>query len=127
MASLRRARGPVREDPQGDLFQHIVDEVTWYMRQHKVSRADLAQSMNVSPGRISQILSGDENLTLRTLGSVVTALGAEVAFTLRPVDDPVDLLDDADDELMSVESGGAPRSPGARRARRQGRAPGAVG
>ena len=88
------------------------------MRQHKVTRADLAQSMNVSPGRVSQILSGEENLTLRTLGSVVTALGAEVAFTLRPVDDPVDLLDDADgpdDDLTSAVSGAARRSPGARR------------
>ncbi len=118
MASPRRARGPVREDPPGDLFRHIVDEVTWYMRQHKVSRADLAQSMNVSPGRISQILSGEENLTLRTLGGVVTALGAEVEFTLRPMDDPVDLLDDADEhdaDVRSAAPGAARRSASARR------------
>lgn len=67
-----------------DLVRAVVDEVSWYMSQHKVSRAELAQSMGVSPGRVSQILSGDENLTLRTLSSVVSALGAEAAFTLRP-------------------------------------------
>ena len=67
-----------------DLVRAVVDEVSWYMSQHKVSRAELAQSMGVSPGRVSQILSGDENLTLRTLSSVVSALGAEATFTLRP-------------------------------------------
>lgn len=67
-----------------DLLRVMVDEVTWYMREHKVTRAELAQSMGVSPGRVSQILSGDENLTLRTLGSVIDALSAEIDVTLRP-------------------------------------------
>jgi transcriptional regulator with XRE-family HTH domain len=67
-----------------DLVRAVVDEVSWYMTQHKVSRAELAQSMGVSPGRVSQILSGDENLTLRTLSSVVSAVGAEATFSLRP-------------------------------------------
>jgi transcriptional regulator with XRE-family HTH domain len=56
------------------------------MSQHKISRADLAQSMGVSPGRVSQILSGDENLTLRTLSSVAAALGAEVEVILHAID-----------------------------------------
>ncbi|GLI01107.1 helix-turn-helix domain-containing protein [Phytohabitans aurantiacus] len=66
-----------------DLLRVIVDEVTWYMREHKITRAELASTMGVSPGRVSQILSGDENLTLRTLGSVIDALGAEIDLTLR--------------------------------------------
>ncbi|WP_219462843.1 helix-turn-helix domain-containing protein [Nonomuraea rhizosphaerae] len=66
----------------GALAQDAVDEITWYMREHKISRAELAASMKVSPGRVSQILSGDENLTLRTLGAVMTALGARMEFTL---------------------------------------------
>jgi transcriptional regulator with XRE-family HTH domain len=65
------------------------------MREHKISRADLAHSMGVSPGRVSQILSGDENLTLRTLSSVVCALGARVEVTLQPLDEPDEFLDDA--------------------------------
>jgi transcriptional regulator with XRE-family HTH domain len=113
MASSRKIRGPGRDDPPGDLCRQIIDEVTWHMRQHKVTRADLAQSMNVSPGRVSQILSGDENVTLRTLGSVVSALGAEVEFTLRPMGDPVELLDGAadggGDDLDGITSA-APRA-----------------
>ena len=72
------------EPPGRDLVRSVVDEVSWYMTEHKVSRADLAQAMGVSPGRVSQILSGDENLTLRTLSSVLTALGASVELALRP-------------------------------------------
>jgi plasmid maintenance system antidote protein VapI len=90
----RRHTGPRSgHDEAGDLSRLVVDEITWYMREHKVSRADLAQSMNVSPGRVSQILSGDENLTLRTVSSVLLALGAGVEFTLSPLDERAELLD----------------------------------
>jgi transcriptional regulator with XRE-family HTH domain len=87
-----RSRAGTDEDPGGpggappDLQRTFVDEVTWFMSQHKISRADLAQSMGVSPGRVSQILSGDENLTLRTLSSVAAALGAEVEVILHAID-----------------------------------------
>lgn len=79
-SGARRAAGPAASD----LARSITDELSWYMAQHKVSRADLAHSMGVSPGRVSQILSGDENLTLRTLSSVCTALGADFDLVLRP-------------------------------------------
>jgi transcriptional regulator with XRE-family HTH domain len=80
------------DDEAVGLPHEVVDEITWYMREHKVSRADLAAALGVSPGRVSQILSGDENLTLRTLGSVAGALGARLVMTLRPGDEQVELL-----------------------------------
>jgi DNA-binding phage protein len=76
-----------REDAPADLVRAVVDEVTWYMSENKVSRADLALSMGVSPGRVSQILSGEGNLTLRTLSGVITALGADFQVTLRQADE----------------------------------------
>jgi transcriptional regulator with XRE-family HTH domain len=85
-------RSTADEASPGGLAQDAVDEITWYMREHKVSRADLAASMGVSAGRVSQILSGDENLTLRTLGSVVNALGARMEFTLSEGDEQSLLL-----------------------------------
>jgi len=89
---LRRVvRTAERDDGRGertDLARAFVDEVTWYMSEHKISRADLAQSMGVSAGRVSQILSAEENLTLRTLSSVVDALGAELEVSLHSVDGP---------------------------------------
>ena len=77
-----------------DLVRAFVDEITWYMSEHKVSRADLAQSMAVSPGRVSQILSGEDNLTLRTLSAVVDALGAGFEISLHPVEDTRQLASD---------------------------------
>lgn len=79
-----RARYPV-----ADLTRTFVDEVSWFMSENKITRADLAQGMGVSPGRVSQILSGDENLTLRTLSSVLAAVGATPELILHPVADPV--------------------------------------
>ncbi|WBO69582.1 helix-turn-helix domain-containing protein [Streptomyces camelliae] len=48
------------------------------------SRSDLAKAMGVSPGRVSQILSGDANLTVRTLAAVAEALDADVQISFRP-------------------------------------------
>ncbi|MER6735946.1 helix-turn-helix domain-containing protein [Streptomyces puniciscabiei] len=45
------------------------------------SRSDLAKAMGVSPGRVSQIMSGDANLTVRTLAAVAEALDADVQIT----------------------------------------------
>jgi predicted XRE-type DNA-binding protein len=87
-----RSRAGTDDDPSDyggtppDLVRTLADEVSWFMSEHKISQAELAHSMGVSPGRVSQILSGDENLTLRTLSSVASALGAEIDVTLRAVD-----------------------------------------
>jgi plasmid maintenance system antidote protein VapI len=73
----------LRDTSSGDLVRTFVDEVTCYMSEHKISRVGLAQAMGVSPGRVSQILSADENLTVRTMSSVIAALGAEFEITLH--------------------------------------------
>jgi transcriptional regulator with XRE-family HTH domain len=48
-----------------------------------IPRKELARRLEVSAGRVSQILSGAENLTLRSLGALGWALG--IRFNLRPV------------------------------------------
>ncbi|ARP71142.1 XRE family transcriptional regulator [Streptomyces pluripotens] len=48
------------------------------------SRSDLAKAMGVSPGRVSQIMSGDANLTMRTLAAAAEALGADVEIKFSP-------------------------------------------
>lgn len=90
-----QVRGDEQDVPAGgtDLVRAFVDEITWYMSEHKVSRSDLAQSMAVSPGRVSQILSGKDNLTLRTLSAVADALGAEFQISLQAVEDTGQLAD----------------------------------
>ncbi|MFI9722801.1 helix-turn-helix domain-containing protein [Streptomyces sp. NPDC052396] len=55
------------------------------LAEQELSRKELAERLGVSPGRVSQILSGDENLTLRTLASVAESLGARVQITFHDV------------------------------------------
>src|SRR5271165_7351493 len=69
------------------LVTQLTDEINWHMRERGLTRADLAARMGVSPGRVSQILSGGENLTLRTLAALSTALDARFSIELRPVKD----------------------------------------
>src|SRR6267154_931959 len=66
------------------LTRQVTNETDWYMRERKLTRADLASRMGVSPGRVSQVLSGGENLTLRTLASLAAALDAQFEMDLRP-------------------------------------------
>jgi len=54
----------------------IEDEMLALITQLTNEIADLAARMGVSPGRVSQILGGGENLTLRTLAALSTALDA---------------------------------------------------
>jgi transcriptional regulator with XRE-family HTH domain len=65
------------------LVTQLMNEINWHMRERGLTRADLASRMGVSPGRISQVLSGGENLTLRTLASLATALDARFEMDLR--------------------------------------------
>ncbi len=66
------------------LITQLTNEINWHMREHGLSRADLAGPMGVSPGRVSQVLSGGENLTLRTLAALSTALDAQFDVQLSP-------------------------------------------
>jgi transcriptional regulator with XRE-family HTH domain len=70
------------------LITQFTNEITWQMNERGLTRADLAGRMGVSPGRVSQVLSGGENLTLRTLASLSVALDAQFEVELK-VREPV--------------------------------------
>ena len=65
----------------------VINEINWQMRECGLTRAELAERMGVSPGRVSQILSGGENLTLRTLAALSTALDARFDIELSALKD----------------------------------------
>lgn len=72
------------------LVTQLTNEISVHLREHGLTRAELASRMGVSPGRISQVLSGGENLTLRTLAALSTALDAQFDVQLtsvKPVSD----------------------------------------
>ncbi|MBV9853778.1 MAG: helix-turn-helix transcriptional regulator [Streptosporangiaceae bacterium] len=64
------------------LARELTTAVSWYMDEHGVTKRELAQRLDVTPGRVSQILSGGENLTLRTLAAVCAALDARLEVEL---------------------------------------------
>ncbi len=77
----RAAEAQIDKEMLGIVAQ-LTNEINWYMRERGLTRADLAARMGVSPGRVSQILGGGENLTLRTLAALSTALDARFGFEL---------------------------------------------
>ena len=84
------------------LVTQLTNEITVHLREHGLTRAELAGRMGVSPGRISQVLSGGENLTLRTLAALSTALDARFDVQLtsaKPATDAASgpVLTDLDD------------------------------
>lgn len=82
------------------LVTQLTNEINWHMRERGLTRADLAARMGVSPGRVSQILGGGENLTLRTLAALSTALDArfDIELSSLKADDTYTSRDTADAE-----------------------------
>lgn len=88
------------DDEMLALLTQVINEINWYMRERGLTRAELAERMGVSPGRVSQILGGGENLTLRTLAALSTALDArfEIRLTSPKTGDTYTSRDTADAE-----------------------------
>ena len=97
----RAIEAKVDEEMHG-LVTQLTNEITFHMRERGISRADLAARMGVSPGRVSQILGGGENLTLRTLSALAAALDARFDFELHSlkVDDTFTSRAKADTEAV---------------------------
>jgi transcriptional regulator with XRE-family HTH domain len=68
---------------QAGLRIELAREVERAMKAQRISRKALAERMGVSKGRITQILSGTSNLTLRLVADAFTALG--LRLELKPV------------------------------------------
>jgi transcriptional regulator with XRE-family HTH domain len=80
----RQATEALIDEQMSHLITQVTNETDWFMRERNLTRADLAARMGVSPGRVSQVLSGGENLTLRTLASLAAALDAQFEVELKP-------------------------------------------
>jgi transcriptional regulator with XRE-family HTH domain len=65
------------------LFGDATDTISAILKSKGITQKELAARLGVSAARVSQIVSGDENLTLRSLASIGWALG--VRFQLAPV------------------------------------------
>jgi transcriptional regulator with XRE-family HTH domain len=85
MTSGQEATEARVDEELSQLVTQLMNEINWHMHERNLTRADLASRMGVSAGRVSQVLSGGENLTLRTLASLAAALDARFELELRPL------------------------------------------
>lgn len=99
----QRAAGDRIDEEMYALITQLTNEITWLMTERGITRADLAARMGVSPGRVSQILGGSENLTLRTLASLAAALDARFDIGLSSLK--------AGDAYTSRAAAGAEQAP----------------
>jgi transcriptional regulator with XRE-family HTH domain len=65
------------------LSQRVRAAVEAQLHRLSWTRADLAREMRVTPGRVSQLLSGDENLTLKTLTTMASCLGTRILLDIE--------------------------------------------
>ena len=75
----------IRSTPEGakamrqeEFILEVTELICKLMKQQGISRKELAERMGKSKGRISQLLDGEANLTLRTLSDIFDALGHRV-------------------------------------------------
>jgi transcriptional regulator with XRE-family HTH domain len=71
-----------RERVQDELIFNVTEDLLIAMEDSGVSKAELARRLNKSKSRVSQMLSGEANITLRTLASMCFELGVSVDFRI---------------------------------------------
>jgi transcriptional regulator with XRE-family HTH domain len=64
-----------------------IDTLAALLQSQGLSQTELAKRLGVSRSRVSQILSGAENLTLRSLGALGWALGVRFEVAPTPMAD----------------------------------------
>ncbi len=74
-----------REFQQELLILQVTEHICGVMKQEKMSRQQLAEKLGVSRGRVSQMLDGNCNLTLRSIADIYTALDHTIFISSRHI------------------------------------------
>lgn len=78
-------REDLRLDAQEDLILDVTEAILEAMEDRGTSRADLARKLDVTRAHVTQVLSGERNMTLRTLADFAFAVDRRVGVHLRPL------------------------------------------
>jgi transcriptional regulator with XRE-family HTH domain len=65
------------------LAAEITELMCRTMSETKISRSALANKLNITKGRISQILASESNLTVRTIADIFTAMGKQMVVDVK--------------------------------------------
>ena len=80
--------GTFEGDPDFEFDRVAIDvgeQIVARMEERGMTQADLARAMGLSRARVSQILRGNDNLTLKSIVAVAIALDCRVEMLLKPV------------------------------------------
>ena len=75
-----------RGDPHYEFAKVAIDvgeQIAARMEEREMTQADLAREMGVSRARVSQILRGNDNLTLKSIVAVAIALDSRIDLQLK--------------------------------------------
>jgi transcriptional regulator with XRE-family HTH domain len=72
-----------RAHAESVMIGEVADTIHGLLREAQLKQKDLAERLQLTEGRASQVLAGTRNLTLKTLGSIGWALG--VRFQLKAI------------------------------------------
>lgn len=61
----------------------FVDEIVKIMERKKMTRVEFARRLGVRPSYVTKILSGRENMTIRTMESMAGIVGYELVLGIR--------------------------------------------
>ncbi len=70
---------------QEDLILDITELLSAAMEDKRVTKSELAKRLGKTKGFITQVLSGNRNLTLRTIADIADALGFRVQVRREPL------------------------------------------
>ena len=71
-------------------MEQVASHLVGLLRHRKISRSELAQKLGWSKGRVTKVLSGDVNLTIKTITTITQSLGYdfEVIFHNKNYEKP---------------------------------------
>lgn len=79
---LDESPGNARTLAEESLIVDVAEEIWQALNQAGLSKTDLAKRLNVSKPRITKLLDGSANMTLRTLADIAFELGKKITITL---------------------------------------------
>jgi transcriptional regulator with XRE-family HTH domain len=82
MRKRKLARGSVDEWPSLPLLEFTVGLASLMKARGNLSQADLARLLGVRPPYISNVLSGNENLTVENMSRIAAALNGEIHIAI---------------------------------------------
>lgn len=88
MVRLQDWIGEFQGDPDYEFTKVAIDigeQIVARMEERGMTQADLAREMGVSRARVSQILRGNDNLTLKSIVAVAIGLDCRVEVQLKPI------------------------------------------